>query len=161
MGDAAGMVMYKMGYEFGLQDFKDFQTRFEREYGGSTRLSDANVNFILEQWWWPLNAEGWGGYKVDFSHRKQGIIFVDVYDSAVAKSVGNIGKPVCHIYAGMFAGALTYLSKHELSGIEIQCFAMGEEYCKFLIGSEKRVNAASFWVQEGASSGEIMEKIGD
>jgi hypothetical protein len=36
---------------------------------------------------------------------------------------------------------------------------MGENYCKFLVGSEKRVNAASFWVQEGASSSEIMDKV--
>ncbi len=159
VGDAAGMVMYRMGYEWGLQDFKDFQGRFEREFGGQTKLSDANVMFILEQWWWPLNSEGWGAWAVDFSHRKQGLIFIDVYDSAVAKSLGNIGKPVCHIYAGMLAGAFTFFSKHELSGIEIQCFAMGENYCKFLLGSEKRVNAASFWVQEGASSKEIMNKI--
>jgi predicted hydrocarbon binding protein len=159
VGDAAGMVMYKAGYEWGLQDMKHFETRFEREFGGRTKMSEANIMFVLEQWWWPLTAEGWGTWAVDFSHRKQGLIFIDLYDSAVAKSLGNIGKPVCHMYAGVLAGVFTYFSKHELSGIEIQCYAMGENYCKFLVGSEKRVNAASFWVQEGASSSEIMDKV--
>ena len=159
VGDAAGMVMYKAGYEWGLQDMKEFETRFEREFGGRTKMNEANIMFVLEQWWWPLTAEGWGTWSVDFSNRKQGLIFVDVYDSAVAKSLGNIGKPVCHMYAGLLAGVFTYFSKRELSGIEIQCYGMGETYCKFLIGSEKKVNAASFWVQEGASSGEIMDKV--
>jgi hypothetical protein len=36
---------------------------------------------------------------------------------------------------------------------------MGEDFCKFLIGSEKRVDAASFWVQEGASAKDIAERL--
>jgi len=159
VGDAAGLVMYRAGYEWGMQDMKFFEERFEREYGGRTKITEANIMFVLEQWWWPLTAEGWGTWAVDFSSRKQGLIFVDLFDSAVAKSIGNIGKPVCHLYAGCLAGVFTYMSRHELSGIEIQCYAMGEDFCKFLIGSEKRVNAASFWVQEGASAKDISEKI--
>ncbi len=157
--DAAGMVMYRAGYEWALQDMKAFEARFAAEYGGKTSITDANIMMVLETWWWPLTAEGWGTWQIDFSRRKEGLIFVDLYDSAVAKSIGNIGKPVCHMYAGMLAGVFTYLSKRELSGIEIQCYAMGAEFCKFLIGSEKQVNAASFWVQEGAPAQEIASKI--
>ncbi len=159
VGDAAGMVMYRAGYEWGLQDMKFFEERFEREFGGRTKINEANIMFVLESWWWPLTAEGWGTWTIDFSSRKQGLIFVDIFDSAVAKSIGNIGKPVCHLYAGCLAGVFTYFSRHELSGIEIQCYAMGEDYCKFLIGSDKKINAASFWVQEGAGADDIMSKL--
>lgn len=159
VGDASGMVMYKAGYEWGLQDMKAFESRFEKEYMGRTKMSEANIMFVLETWWWPLTAEGWGTWNIDFSQRKQGLIFVDLFDSAVAKSLGNLGRPVCHMYAGLLAGVFTYFSKHELSGIEIQCYAMGEDFCKFLIGGEKRVNAASFWVEEGAPAKEIMDKM--
>ena len=89
VGDAAGIVMYRAGFEWGLQDMKYFEERFEREYGGRTKMSEANIMFVLEQWWWPLTAEGWGTWGVDFSSRKQGLIFVDLFDSAVAKSIGN------------------------------------------------------------------------
>ncbi len=157
--DAAGLVMYRAGYEWALQDMKAFESRFASEYGGATGITKANVYFVLETWWWPLTAEGWGTWRVDLSRRKEGLIFVDLFDSAVAKSIGNIGKPVCYLYAGMIAGVFTYLSKRELSGIEIQCYAMGADFCKFLIGSEKQVNAASFWVQEGATAKDIFDRI--
>ncbi len=159
VGDAAGMVMYKAGFEWGMQDMKAFEKRFEEEYGGRTKMSEANIMFVLETWWWPLTSEGWGTWNIDFSQRKQGLIFVDLFDSAVAKSLGNIGKPVCHMYAGLLAGIFTYFSKRDLSSIEIQCYAMGEDFCKFLVGGEKRVNAASFWVEEGASADEIRDKV--
>lgn len=159
VGDAAGMIMYQAGFEWGLQDMIAFEQRFEQEFGGRTKISEANLVFVLEQWWWPLTSEGWGAWSIDFSHRKQGLIFADMYESAVARSLGNIGKPVCHMYAGLLAGVLTYFSKHDLSGIEIQCFSMGMDYCKFLMGAEKRINAASFWVEEGARADEIVERM--
>lgn len=161
VGDAAAIIMYRAGREWALQDMKLFEKRFEAEYGGRTRMNEANVMLALETWWWPLTSEGWGTWKVDFSQSGKGLVFVDLFDSAVAKSLGNIGKPVCHMYAGLLAGVFTYFSRHELSGIEIQCYAMGEEYCKFLIGAENKVNAAGFWVQEGASAREIMERAGE
>jgi hypothetical protein len=38
---------------------------------------------------------------------------------------------------------------------------MGNDCCKFIIGSQKKVNAAEFWRREGASAKEIMEKLVD
>jgi len=36
---------------------------------------------------------------------------------------------------------------------------MGESYCKFLLGSKDRIDAAAFWLNEGASAGEIAQKL--
>lgn len=160
VGDSAGLIMYRSGFEWAMQDMKAFEERFAREFGGRTKMTDENVMFVLESWWWPLTAEGWGTWSVDFSQRKQGLIFVDLFDSAVAKSLGNIGKPVCFMYAGLLSGMFSYFSRHELSGVEIQCYAMGEDYCKFIVGAEKQVKAAAFWVEEGASAKEVVEKLG-
>jgi uncharacterized protein len=63
------------------------------------------------------------------------------------------------LYAGLLAGVFTYIAKRDLSGIEVQCYAMGEDFCKFLIGSEKRINAAQFWLTEGATATEIVNKL--
>jgi predicted hydrocarbon binding protein len=158
VGDAAQIIMYKCGYEWALEDMKNFEKRFSDEFDGRS-ISQMNLNMVLETWWWPLQTTGWGSWNFDFSHKKQGLIFIDLFDSAIARSVGYIGKVACHFYAGMFAGLFTYLSKRELSGIEIQCYSMGEEYCKFLIGTQKKVNAADFWVQEGAPAKEILAKV--
>lgn len=159
VGDAAGMVMYRAGYEWALQDMKAFEPRFEQEFGGRTTISEANMIFVLETWWWPLTAEGWGTWQVDLSRRSEGLILIDLYDSAVAKSLGNIGKPVCFLYAGMLAGVFSYISKRDLSSIEIQCYATGAAYCRFLVGNDKRLNAATFWVKEGATAQDILTRI--
>lgn len=156
--DVAPIIMYKCGLQWGLEDMKNFERRFSDEFEW-TSMRKMNTDMVLETWWWPFQAMGWGAWSFDFSHKKQGLIFVDLYNSAIAQSIGNVGKVVCHFYAGLFAGVFTYLSQKELSGIEIQCYSMGESYCKFLLGSEKKVNAAEFWVQEGASAGEILTKV--
>ena len=157
VGDAAAEILYRCGQEWGRFDMKGFAKRFPTEFGRS--LSDASLGMMLETWWWPLHVMGWGSWKFDLSHRKEGLIFVDLYDSAIAKSIGNIGKVVCHFYAGMFASVFSAFAGRDLSGIEIQCYSTGEDCCKFLIGSSKRINAAQFWVDEGATAEEVMSRL--
>ena len=63
------------------------------------------------------------------------------------------------MYAGMFAGAFSVFEREERDAIEIQCYAMGNDCCKFLIGKKERVNAAEFWRKEGAGAQEITERL--
>lgn len=157
VGEAAADIMYRCGFEWGRRDIERFAARFPEEFGRST--AEVRFGFLLETWWWPLQVAGWGAWRYDLSHRKEGLIFVDLFDSAVAKTVGNIGKVVCHYYAGMFAAVFGHLADRELSSIEIQCYSMGEEFCKFLIGSSKRIDAAQFWVAEGAKASEVISRL--
>ncbi|MEM1416483.1 MAG: V4R domain-containing protein [Myxococcota bacterium] len=158
VADASAVVMYKCGFQWGLADMKRFETTMVREFGRD--VQQMNVQFTMEQWWWPLQAMGWGSWEIDLeSKRDQGLIIINLYDSAVAKSLGDVGKPVCYLYAGLFAGTLTALARRSLSGIEIQCYAMGASYCRFLVGSEKRINAVEFWMEEGASASDVLRKL--
>lgn len=158
VGDAAAEIMYRCGHEWGKVDIAGFEKRFQEEFGRTT--AEAPSQMVLETWWWPLQASGWGAWSYDFSQLKDGLIFVDLFDSAVAKSVGNIGKVVCHYYAGLFAAVFSHIARNDLSGLEIQCYSMGEDFCKFLIGASKRINAAQFWAREGASAKEIIARLG-
>jgi hypothetical protein len=36
---------------------------------------------------------------------------------------------------------------------------MGEDFCKFLVGASKRINAAQFWAREGATAQEIIGRL--
>lgn len=158
VGDASAVVMYKCGYQWGLADMRRFEASMSKEFGRD--IQQMNVQFVMEEWWWPLQAMGWGSWEIDLtSKREQGLVLINLYDSAVAKSLGEIGKPVCYLYAGLFAGILTQLSRRSLSGIEIQCYAMGATYCRFLVGSEKRINGVEFWLEEGASASDVLRKI--
>ena len=49
VGEASGVVMYNIGYEWGLRDAKFFQQWFEKEYEKNTR--EVNSMFMLEAWW--------------------------------------------------------------------------------------------------------------
>jgi uncharacterized protein len=143
--------------EWGLQDALFFTKWFERDFGRSIR--QTNLPFLLETWWWPFTSQGWGRWQVDMSDRKQGFMFISVFDSAVARSLGDVGKPVCHLYAGLFSGFFTHLVNKELECIEIQCYSMGENYCKFLLGGKNRIDAASFWLNEGATTRDIEGRL--
>lgn len=157
VGDASASLMYTIGLEWGRHDAVTFARWYEEEYRRS--IKQSHVMFLLETWWWPLTSQGWGRWEVDLDGRKQGFIFINLFDSAVARTLGDVGKPVCHLYAGLFAGFFTALVSRALDCIEIQCYSMGESYCKFLLGGKDRIDAASFWLSEGASATEIAQKL--
>ena len=157
VGDASAAIMYTVGCEWGKQDSFVFEKWFEEEFERNVR--QVNLMFLLETWWWPYTTQGWGRWEVDMGDRKQGFIFINLFDSAVARTLGDVGTPVCYLYAGLFAGFFTELVKKQLSCIEIQCYSMGETYCKFLLGGQDRIDAASFWLNEGATGVDIEKRL--
>ena len=98
VGDASAAIMYTVGCEWGKQDSLVFEKWFEEEFDRNIR--QVNLMFLLETWWWPYTTQGWGRWEVDMGDRKQGFIFINLFDSAVARTLGDVGKPVCYLYAG-------------------------------------------------------------
>lgn len=159
VGEASGWLMYLIGKEWGTEDANDFKIWFERDF--HLNINKSSLKFALETWWWPLTSQGWGKWNVDLSSIREGFIFIDLFDSAVAKSMGNIGKPVCFLYAGLLAGFFSVMLNRGLSSTEIQCYSMGNNFCRFLIGSETRIKAAEFWLSSGATAQEIEQRLLD
>lgn len=157
VGSASGLVMYKVGEVWGQKDAQVFQSHFEQEY--ERELRRTALTFLLEAWWWPFVSEGWGNWEVDLTEQKNGFMFINIFDSVVARTLGDVGKPVCYLYAGLFAGFFTGLIQKPLGCIEIQCYAMGETYCKFLVGKQDRIDAATFWQNEGATTRDIEKRL--
>lgn len=157
VGDASAAIMYTIGCEWGKKDAFFFEKWFSEEFDRDVR--QANLLFLLETWWWPFTSQGWGRWEIDMGDRKQGFMFINLFDSAVARTLGDVGKPVCHIYAGLFAGFFTEMVKKQLNCIEIQCYSMGETYCKFLLGGQDRIDAAAFWLNEGATARDIEKRL--
>ena len=159
VGSASSVVMYNIGAEWGKRDAKFFSQWFKEEFGYEKGINQHILPYVLEAWWWPFTAQGWGNWDIDLSDQKNGFLFINIFDSAVARTLGDVGKPVCHIYAGLFAGFFSSLIKKELDCIEIQCYAMGETYCKFLLGKKETINAATFWQNEGATAKDIQTQL--
>lgn len=157
IGSASSVVMYNIGVEWGKKDAEFFRHWFEKEY--EYGINELVLPHILEAWWWPFTSQGWGNWDVDLSDQKNGFMFINIFDSAVARTLGDVGKPVCHIYAGLFAGFFSNLIDKSLDCIEIHCYAMGETYCKFLLGKKETIDAATFWQNEGASAKDIEKQL--
>jgi uncharacterized protein len=157
VGDSAGWLLYMIGQNWGKQDAIAFAGWFKEYY--NLTLATSNLAFAMETWWWPLTAQGWGTWKLDMTSLKEGFIFVDLFDSAIAKTLGKIGKPVCHLYAGLLAGFFSVIFEKDLSSTEVQCYSMGNDYCRFLVGSAKRIHAAEFWMSSGATVAEIEQRF--
>ncbi|MGZ8218412.1 V4R domain-containing protein [Methylomagnum sp.] len=157
VGSASSLLMYRCGQRWAQQDMKRFSDRMRHEFGGDKRdIWTMNLRFVLETWWWPLTVEGYGAWRLDMTYRAKDITIVEIRNSAVAQSMAQVGKPVCHLYAGLFAGAFSFYDKTERECIELQCYAMGNDVCKFMIAAEKQINAVEFWRQEGATASEIL-----
>ena len=132
VGDAANTIMYRCGYEWGLQDMKRFADRMRHEFGGGkTDIWEMNQMFVMESWWWPLTVEGWGSWTLDFGFKDQGMTFVTIRNSAVARSMEQVGKPVCHMYAGMFAGVFSFFQKTERSSMRCSVIRWGTTAASF------------------------------
>jgi uncharacterized protein len=157
VGEAAGWLCYQIGFEWGQQDAVLFQSWFKEFY--NLTLETSNLAFAMETWWWPYTAQGWGTWSPNLSNRESGFFYVDLYDSAVAKTLGYVGKPVCHLYSGILAGFFSVAFKQSLCSTEIQCYAMGNDFCRFLLGSEDRIQAAEFWIASGANANEIAQRF--
>jgi uncharacterized protein len=157
VGSASSLLMYRFGQQWALRDMKRFAERMRQEFGGGKReIWDMNTKFVFETWWWPLTVQGYGAWRLDLDLRNQDLIVVELRNSAVAQSMAMVGKPVCHLYAGLFAGAFAYFEREERESIELQCYAMGNEVCKFVVGDKKQVDAAEFWRNEGATAAEVL-----
>ncbi|QJW97812.1 V4R domain-containing protein [Frigoriglobus tundricola] len=150
-------IMYKCGYQWGLHDMRAFLGRMQAEFEAD--LARMRVDFLMESWWWPLTIEGWGTWRYDFRQRDKGLLFVELYESAVAQSLGDIGAVVCYFYAGLFASVFSVLSRRSLGCVEMQCYATGEDHCRFVISDSERVDAAAFWRSEGATAKDIIKKL--
>lgn len=159
IGESSSVIMYNIGLEWGRKDAKFFQEWFRSEFGYERGIKQHILPYVLEAWWWSFTSQGWGNWNIDLSNQKNGFLFVNIFDSVVARTLGDVGKPVCHIYAGLFAGFFSTLVNKDLGCIEIHCYSLGETYCNFLLSNKETIDAATFWQNEGASAKDIQTKL--
>jgi predicted hydrocarbon binding protein len=157
VGEAAGSVLFKIGFRWGHADMRAFAERIQQEY--EVEFEKLGMAMMLETWWWPLRACGWGTWHYDFRHARNGLIYIDLYDSAVTAALGRCEKCVCHLYAGLFAAVFSHLARRELSAVELRCAAKGDAHCRFLVGTAKRVKAAESWRDNGMDLDDMAQKL--
>ena len=159
--DAAKHLLYRAGFEWGLQEFLQLSLRVREELrpqpGEDLWKLDPATAF--ERWSAPLTAAGWGQWKLDRSARASGVTLVELHHSAVASALAlppAPSDPVCHLYAGLFAGALSFYDRTELHAVETECAALGHPCCRFLVAPGSIVDRAETARRGGANHEAIV-----
>lgn len=157
--DNAADVLYRSGYEWGLQDMVGLNHRLRQEIGGAFDLWQTDAKFALESWWAPLAEAGWGNCTFELLGGARGIVLIDLRSSIVAAALQEAEEPVCHLYAGLFAGVLSFFERTERHSTEIQCAAMGAASCRFIVGSGPDIDSAEGSRQQGHAAAEIVRRL--
>ena len=167
--DAARLLLYRAGYEWGLQELLRLSQRFREESGGGSGAGFWHMDAatVFDRWSAPLAIAGWGTWTVDRSAHASGITVVELHHSAIAAALMSpptpgepaareLVEPVCHLYAGLFAGAVSFYDRAEAHAVETDCIALGHDCCRFLVGSGATIDRAETARREGAAHDAIL-----
>lgn len=152
--DTAQDVLYRTGYEWALRSMVSFTTR-KSSVAGPLPTDTAGW---ISAWWSGLENAGWGGVRVLPTSGAETAL-LELTAGAVADVLGKADDPVCHLYAGLFAGAYSFLERAERHAVEISCRAVGHGRCLFVIGPAAAIDRVETWRQHGTTSEEIVSRI--
>lgn len=157
------LLIYRVGFEWGLQEMLEFSSRTKEEFSGtdSRDLWHMDAPFVLERWAAPFAAAGWGACIFDLSAHAKGITLVELRHSAAATAVQRAKTPVCHLYAGLFAGALSFYDRVETHAVETECTALGNPCCRFIVGPGPLIDQAESARKSGITHDAICRLVLD
>lgn len=157
-GESTRDLLYRSGFEWGLEEMLALNSRLQPGKGVS--LVKMDPKYVFESWAKSLRECGHGTANFDFSRLDRGIVLVELQQSAIAAALESAEQPACHLYAGLFAGAFSFYDRVERHAVEIQCAALGQPACTFIVGPGSDVDAAEAARQKGARTAEILSRLG-
>ncbi len=102
-------------------------------------LREVELQVALETLSGSLGVLGLGRFDVDLHLRRRGLVMVRHHGSPLATLGDALDGPRCAILAGLHAGFLSYVSGRDLVAREIDCSASAMTPCRFLVGTERRL----------------------
>ncbi len=152
-------MLYRSGYEWALQEMIALAQRFQSERGDAADPAQMDSRFVLESWWAPFTQAGWGRASFHTAGLGRGMAVVELQDSAVALAFAGSDQLACHLYAGLFAGAVSFLERTEHHAAEMQCTACGAATCVFVVGLGADIDLAETRRQAGTAVAEITRQF--
>ncbi len=161
LGDQTRHALYKFGFEWALQDMIRLSRQLAEEFGGGANLDlwQMDAKFVLDRWWAPLHAAGWGAWTIDLASLSRGFAFIDLRHSVIASTGAGATQPTCHLYAGLFAGAVSFFERSERHAVEIQCASLGAPGCRFVVGPGPQVDEVESWRHQRIAPDEIRRRL--
>ena len=106
LGEASGTIMYNIGKNIG----KSLQLK----------TADDLINIVKE-------------LKIGIARivsKEDNKIIIEVNECVTCSGIPNIGRPVCHLEAGIIAGALSIILNKLVRVKETKCWGMGDKVCE-------------------------------
>jgi predicted hydrocarbon binding protein len=102
----------------------------------ATRLKEVfsyNEQQVLGALSHMLGEGGWGSATVEMLNLDFREIVIRIEGSPFAEEYGPSINSVCHLLHGLYKGAALAIFERDIDGQEVQCFAKGDDVCRFVL----------------------------
>jgi len=129
-------TLRRTGFEWGVSHAVRVEALVQNQLRLAMRETELHV--AIEYLSGSIGVLGMGRFELDLSYRRRGVMVVTHFDSpALTMDGGN--EPCCALLEGLHAGLLSHLAGRRLSARERTCSRSPEEPCRFIVGTEARL----------------------
>jgi hypothetical protein len=156
-GQASRLVLYNCGRWWG----KNFYARFCEElsdYYGKP-LADLSMVEFLQSWQQCWQTHGWGQIHLNTTYRESGFLVVEIRNSPFTAYAPQTQQPSGALEQGILEIFFSQLTGRELKCIQTSCDSKGDDCNRFVIGLEKRLQAAEAMVAAGQTHQSILQTL--
>ena len=156
-GDQAAAQFYRCGRGWGREFALRLEAEARRRFASEALAAPAEEMLRLCDDL--LAGDGWGRLRFDFGRSAAGLIEVQLESSACVESFGDLGRPCCHLYAGMLASLVSVYARRELEACEIACRSAGADACHLVVARGDRLTAVEAWLASGLGPEQILARL--
>ncbi|GAP95495.1 V4R domain-containing protein [Leptolyngbya sp. NIES-2104] len=156
-GQASRLVLFNCGRWWGKSFFSRFRDEVSDYYGTPlVEMQMADFLQALKQCWITC---GLGKLSLDQTYHDRGFLIVETHHSPFARLAIDATLPSCHLEAGIFTSVFSQLAGRELHCMQTRCESMGAESNLFVIGVQKRLEAAEVLVEKQLDHESILPRL--
>lgn len=154
-GDAWRGILEHVGKIWGKRVARRFQREMTDFYGRPLHeMPTREFVAILEGY---FRYHGWGKLTIDLSSSEDGFILARLDNSAFVEIVGPSSQPADSIVAGLLSQFFAQIAERaDIDCLETECASMGAPACRFVIGTQARLDRARQMVVAGSSHDDIV-----
>lgn len=145
--------LHRLGMGWGLRHALRVEGFVQRQY--LQTLREVELQVALESLSGSIGTLGLGRFEVLLRHRQRGALVIEHYDSPFARMFDDVDGTRCDLLAGVHAGFLSHLSGRGLTAREIACSRQAGVPCRFVVGTERRIERLLDPV-EGSSDAHLL-----
>ncbi|MDY7091691.1 MAG: PAS domain-containing protein [Acidobacteriota bacterium] len=150
-------AQHRLGARWGQLHALRVESFVQREH--LRTLREVELQVALESLSGSIGNMGLGRFDVHLGYRDRGLLLVTHHQSPFASMLSEREGFRCAILAGLHAGFLSYVAGRHLVAREITCSQSAEAPCRFLVGTERRLERL-FDPVEGSTDDLLLQALG-